>query len=70
MCNCKFCKTYEKYKWAVVLECKCGCHSEDGITGHDSLCCAFPNALKKNNPHKKLMPEKYYKKILDKLEYE
>jgi len=54
-CKCQFCQTYEKYKWAVVMECKCGCHTGDGMTGHDGLCCEFPNGLKKNNPHKDLL---------------
>ncbi len=40
------------YKWAVVMNCKCGCHEDDGMSGHDSLCCSIPNGLKKNNPFK------------------
>ena len=64
MCECTFCKAYEKYKWAVVIECKCACHDGDGIIGHDSLCCEFPNALRKNNPHDDLKPSKYYKDII------
>ena len=67
-CTCEFCTTYELYQWAVVMECKCGCHDSDGMTGHDSLCCEFPNGLRKNNPHKDLKPAAEYKAILDKLE--
>lgn len=63
-CNCKFCKTYRKYKWAVVMECPCGCHDGDGMTGHDSLCCEFPNGLRKNNPYKKLKSAEYYRNII------
>lgn len=47
------------------MECGCGCHKEDGMTGHDSLCCEFPNGLRKNNPYKKLKSVAYYQKILD-----
>lgn len=50
-CTCEFCTDYRKYIWAVVLECKCGCHTDDGVTGHDALCCEIPNGLKRNNPH-------------------
>tara|TARA_R110000868_G_scaffold401649_2_gene677259 strand:- start:1269 stop:1643 length:375 start_codon:yes stop_codon:yes gene_type:complete len=50
------------------MECKCGCHTGDGMTGHDGLCCSLPNGLKKNNPHKNLKEAKYYEKILDKWE--
>ena len=63
-CTCKFCTNYELYKWAVVMECKCGCHESDGISGHEYLCCEFPNALKKNNPHKNLQPAAYYLNII------
>jgi hypothetical protein len=37
------------------------------MTGHDGLCCEFPNGLKKNNPHERLAPARRYKKILDKI---
>jgi hypothetical protein len=70
MCTCKFCKTYDKYKWAVVTECPCCCHSDDGMTGHDNLCCSIPNGLKKNNPYKDLEPALVYKEILDNIEKE
>ena len=53
MCSCSFCKTYEKYKWAVVLNCGCSCHTGTGMTGHDSLCCELPNGLVKNSPYTK-----------------
>jgi hypothetical protein len=64
-CKCTHCINYEFYKWAVVMECGCGCHKSDGMTGHDGLCCSLPNGLKKNNPHKHLEKAEYYKKILD-----
>lgn len=67
-CECKFCKTYNKYKWAVVMECGCGCHTSDGLTGHDGLCCEVPNALKSNNSHKDLKPLDYYKKQMQYLQ--
>lgn len=65
-CKCTFCKSYRFYKWAVVMECMCGCHIADGISGHSGLCCEFPNALKINNPHKKLMKATAYKKRMNK----
>lgn len=64
-CDCSFCRTYEKYKWAVVSECPCFCHEGDGETGHDGLCCEFPNVLKKNNPFMDLESAEYYKKYLN-----
>lgn len=69
-CGCKFCQTYELYQWAVVMECPCHCHDEDGMTGHDGLCCEFPNGLRRNNPHKDLLPAKDYLKILNEFECE
>jgi hypothetical protein len=65
-CNCTHCVNYEFYKWAVVMECWCACHTSDGMTGHEGLCCSVPNGLKKNNPHENLKEAKYYKDILDK----
>lgn len=53
MCSCDFCNTQEKYKWAVVLNCGCACHSGDGMTGHDGLCCELPNGLARNSPYNK-----------------
>lgn len=67
-CKCTHCVNYEFYKWAVVMECGCGCHNGDGISGHDSLCCSIPNGLKKNNPHKDLKEASFYKEILDEWE--
>lgn len=67
-CKCLFCKTYKRYKWAVIKECKCTCHTSDGMTGHDSLCCEFPNGLVTDIPYKRLRPLKYYKDIIDKWE--
>lgn len=68
-CNCDFCKAYAKYKWAKVMECGCACHDGDGITGHDGLCCEFPNALRKNNPYINLEPSEHYKQTIDKIIY-
>jgi hypothetical protein len=64
-CTCNFCKNYSKYKWAVVMECKCACHTGDGMVGHDRLCCSIPNGLKKNNPYKKLKSAEYYKQFIN-----
>ena len=64
-CQCTHCVNYELYKWAVIMECPCLCHSDDGVTGHDSLCCEFPNGLRKNNPHKVLEKAEVYRKILN-----
>lgn len=69
-CQCPFCTTHNKYKWAVVMECPCGCHSGDGMTGHDSMCCSVPNGLKKNNPHQELDKAEVYLKELNRLEEE
>ena len=52
------------------MECKCACHTEYGMTGHDTLCCEVPNGLRKNNPYKKLKPASFYKeklRILDEI---
>lgn len=43
---------HDKYRWAVVMSCGCGCHTDDGVTGHVALCCSIPNGLKRNNPEK------------------
>jgi hypothetical protein len=67
-CSCKFCQTYEYYKWAVVMECGCGCHDSDGMSGHDSLCCEFPNGLRVNNPHKELKSAIEYGEIISEIE--
>lgn len=64
-CNCYFCEIYDKYRWAVISDCKCGCHNDDDVIGHDSLCCEFPNGKKKDSPYKKLKASKHYKKLLD-----
>jgi hypothetical protein len=50
------------------MECKCGCHDGDGMTGHDGLCCEFPNGLRKNNPYKKLKSADYYRNIIQEWE--
>lgn len=70
MCTCTFCRNYEKYKWAELMECKCGCHDADGMTGHDRLCCSIPNGLRKNNPHTDLKPLAFYKEEIRKWEEE
>jgi hypothetical protein len=63
-CQCVLCTNIDKYKWAVVMECKCSCHNGDGVTGHDSLCCEYPNGLKKNNPYQNLLSAKHYGQII------
>ena len=64
--TCNFCTTYNLYRWAIIMECKCSCHDSTDITGHDSLCCEFPNGKRKDNPYNDLKPARHYKKILDK----
>ena len=49
-CKCILCTTYDNFRCATISECKCLCHSRDVVTGHDNLCCEFPNGLKKDNP--------------------
>lgn len=65
MCECDFCKTYDQYRWATIMECKCVCHDTDNPIGHDSLCCEFPNGLRKDNPYTELKSAEYYKSILN-----
>jgi hypothetical protein len=60
-CECNFCKAHDKYRWATIMECGCYCHTADGVSGHDSLCCAYPNGLKRNNPHENLGKAETYK---------
>lgn len=69
-CKCNFCIIYDRYKWAVIKECKCGCHKSDGMSAHDIMCCSIPNGLIKNNPYPKLAPLKYYQRWLDRFEKE
>jgi len=64
-CTCEFCITYDKFRWATIMECKCCCHNDEEILGHDELCCPFPNGKKKNNPHVNLKPALEYRKLLD-----
>lgn len=64
-CKCTHCKNYPLYKWATIMECACECHTDKDITGHDRLCCEFPNGKKKDNPHKNLKSVEYYKGILN-----
>jgi len=52
------------------MECKCGCHNSDEPTGHDGLCCEFPNGRRRENPYTDLKEAKYYKEILDKWDEE
>lgn len=65
-CTCDFCITYTKYKWAVILECRCVCHYIDGIMGHDGLCCEFPNGKQSDSPFTFLENPIVYRDILDK----
>ena len=67
-CECTLCTNYHRYKWATIMECKCGCHDRDEPSGHDGLCCEFPNGRRKENPYTDLKEAKYYKDILDKWE--
>ncbi len=60
-CECRICKTIDKYRWATIKECPCYCHSSEGISGHDSLCCAYPNGKKKDNPYSELEAAETYK---------
>lgn len=69
-CTCSFCTNYDKYKWAVIMECPCHCHISEGIVGHDSLCCEFPNGKRKDNPYKELKTASYYMEILNEFEKE
>jgi len=47
------------------MECKCACHDSTSITGHEGLCCEFPNGKRKDNPYTDLKPAKEYKKIFN-----
>ncbi len=67
-CTCSFCKTHDLYRWAVISECPCGCHSNEHITGHDGLCCPFPNGKHKDSPYTELDPSKRYLALLQLLE--
>jgi len=67
MCDCEFCKTHDRFRWATIMECKCGCHTSNDIVGHDSLCCPYPNGKKKDNPYTDLKPASYYNEILNKM---
>ena len=69
-CSCKMCYNYRRYKWAVIKECPCGCHNKSDPTGHDGLCCEFPNGRRSDIPFKKLESASFYKKILDKWDKE
>lgn len=69
-CQCEFCLLYDKYKWAVVMKCGCSCHTGDGMSGHDGLCCSIQNGLKRHNPYKDLEPLEVYQKELDRIEAE
>jgi len=41
-----------------------------GISGHDGLCCQFPNGKKKKNPYESLLPSVEYGKELNKMDRE
>ena len=66
-CQCSFCRTYDRYIWAVISECKCGCHRDSDLRpiGHDSLCCEFTNGRASDNPYTDLRNAKEYQMILD-----
>lgn len=64
-CQCTFCKIHPYLKWSTIMECKCACHTSDGITEHETLCCSLPNVLKKNNPYRNLEKAEVYKKQID-----
>ena len=64
-CTCKFCTAYDKYRWATIMECGCGCHNNEMITGHDDLCCEFPNGKKKDNPYPELEKATTYRAIME-----
>ena len=63
-CQCEFCTNYDKYRWATIMECKCGCHESDKPIGHDGLCCEFPNGRKSENPYSDLKKASVYKEII------
>ena len=67
-CDCVHCTNYDMFKWATIMECKCACHDSSNPSGHDELCCPFPNGQRKNNPYDKLKPAIEYRKILDEWE--
>ncbi len=67
-CGCVYCTEHEKYTWAVVMKCGCSCHTDDGMTGHESLCCEIPNGLKVNNPFPELQDKEVCKKIISDFE--
>jgi hypothetical protein len=64
-CNCKHCSSYDLYRWATIMECKCSCHDDKKIVGHDSLCCEFANGKREDNPYNELDKASNYKKIID-----
>lgn len=68
-CQCEVCKNIDKMRWSTIAQCGCYCHESHGAVGHTSLCCAYPNALKKNNPHtEQLKAPEHYRVILDEFE--
>lgn len=69
-CSCEICKTYQRYIWAVVMECKCGCHDGDGMCGHDRLCCSIPNGLRRNNPFQDLESLEFLQKEMNRFDEE
>lgn len=52
MCECDVCKQIDKKRWETIEKCPCYCHDVEHPAGHDSLCCAYPNGKRKDNPHK------------------
>jgi hypothetical protein len=69
-CSCKFCATYDLYRWATISQCRCACHGTDSPSGHDGLCCEFPNGYKGDSPYDQLRDVKDYRTVLDLLNEE
>ena len=49
-CDCRLCLDNNKRRWQMIENCQCTCHDSDQPSGHDGLCCEFPNGRKKENP--------------------
>lgn len=64
-CTCTGCVSGDKYRWAVISECKCCCHDSTEPSGHSGLCCEYPNGVRKKNPYFKLEHSDVYKKQRD-----
>lgn len=51
-CGCEECLKYYYQIIKVVKKCKCVCHDDLFPSGHDGLCCEFPNTYRKGLPIK------------------